>query len=117
MLIYDGDCAFCTRCAEWARRRLPSGARVVAWQSLPDLAALGLTEADVTAAAYWVDRGRLFRGHRAIAASLRAIGGGWAVLGAIVALPPFTWVARALYALVARNRHRMPGGSAECKVE
>ena len=32
VLVYDGDCAFCTRCVDWAERHLPLRPRVVAWQ-------------------------------------------------------------------------------------
>ena len=38
--VYDGDCAFCTSCAQFIERRIPTGARVVPWQ-FADLAALG----------------------------------------------------------------------------
>lgn len=31
-LVYDGDCAFCTRCATVARQVLPAGVAVVPWQ-------------------------------------------------------------------------------------
>ena len=118
MLIYDGDCVFCTRCAVWAEQRLPEGAEVVAWQAVPDLGRYGLTVDDVTSAAYWVDRsGKAHRGHRAAARTLLAIGGAWRLLGALLLVPPISWLAAGLYELIARNRHRMPGGSPACKVD
>jgi predicted DCC family thiol-disulfide oxidoreductase YuxK len=108
VLVYDGDCGICNQSADWARARLPKGSEVVAWQSLPDLAALGLTVDDVESAAWWVDDdGSLRRGERAAAATLRAIGGGWRVAGAVLDLPPVRPLARAVYELVARNRHRL----------
>ena len=74
-LVYDGDCGFCTRCAEWVRRRLPQAHDVVAWQELPDLDALGLTVADVASASYWIDAdGRPHRGERGVALALIEIG-------------------------------------------
>lgn len=110
VLIYDGGCGFCTRSARWIERRFRPGspARVAPWQEV-DLAALGLTEADVRAAAWWVDEGgRRRRGHAAIAAGLRACRGGWRAVGAVLALPLVSTLAGAVYAWVARNRHRIP---------
>ena len=54
LLIFDGDCSFCTNSAGWIERRLPDGVRVAPWQIL-NLEQYGLTENDVTTAAYWVD--------------------------------------------------------------
>jgi predicted DCC family thiol-disulfide oxidoreductase YuxK len=86
------------------------------WQRI-DLDALGLTEADVTTAAYWVnERGRTFRGHRSIGKALMAAGGVWKPVGALILLPPFSWLAALLYAIVAKNRHRLPGGTPACKL-
>ena len=51
VLVFDGDCAFCTRSAEVAERwvRSGDGYAVAPWQHL-DLAALGLTAAQCDAA-------------------------------------------------------------------
>jgi predicted DCC family thiol-disulfide oxidoreductase YuxK len=118
VLVYDGDCAFCARCAEWARRRLPHGHEVAAWQQLPDLDALGLTAADVSSASYWIDAdGRPHRGERGIAMALSEIGGVWTVVGRALLMRPVRTIAAVLYRLIARNRHRMPGGSAACRVD
>ena len=118
MLIYDGDCGFCTRCAEWAQRRLPKGHAVAAWQHLPDLDELGLTVADVTSASYWIDAdGRPHPGEQGIAMALIAIGGIWTVAGRALLMPNLRKIAAALYRLIARNRQRMPGGSASCQVD
>jgi predicted DCC family thiol-disulfide oxidoreductase YuxK len=118
VLVFDGDCGFCTRTAYWVRDRLPegSGVDVEPWQVL-DLPALGLTEQQVTEAAWWVgtDR-RPQRGHRAIAGALRAMGGGWAVLGRVLTLPVISLLARAGYWLVARYRYKLPGGTPACRV-
>jgi predicted DCC family thiol-disulfide oxidoreductase YuxK len=116
-LVYDGDCGFCRRCAEWARRRLPQGHDVVAWQELPDLDALGLTAADVTRASYWIDAdGRPHRGERGVAMALIKIGGFWTVVGRMLLLPPIRTPAAPLYGLTTRYRHRLPGGSAACYI-
>jgi len=116
LLIFDGDCSFCTSSAQWIEHRLPSGVRVEPWQRL-DLPALGLTERDVTTAAYWVDdSGRKFRGHRSIAKALLATGGAWRYVGAVLLVPPISWVAALGYVVIAKNRHRLPGGTPACKL-
>lgn len=116
MLLFDGDCAFCTTTAAWIGRRLPDDVLVTAWQFV-DLDELGLTEQDVTTAAYWVDAwGHAHRGHRAAAKALIAAGKGWPVLGVLGLFPPTSWVAAALYRWIADNRYRLPGGTPACKV-
>ncbi len=116
VLVFDGDCRFCTSCAYWIEHRLPDTARVAPWQRL-DLAALGLTEHDVTTAAYWIDeQGATFRGHRAIAKSLIAAGGAWKPVGVLLLIPPFSWLAALGYLVIAKNRHRLPGGTPACKL-
>ena len=115
-LIFDGDCSFCTSSAQWIERRLPPTARVEPWQRL-DLAAVGLTERDVTTAAYWVDeRGRTYRGHQSIARALVAAGGAWKVVGVALQIPPISWLAALGYVVIAKNRHRLPGGTPACKL-
>ena len=117
MLIYDGDCGICNQSADWARAHLPAGDEVVPWQSVPDLAALGLTVADVETAAYWVDDdGTLHRGEAAVAAVLRRAGGGWTVAGTAIDTPLVRPLARRAYSWVAANRHRFSRDGA-CAVE
>lgn len=116
MLIYDGDCGICNQSADWARAHLPAGTRVVPWQSIDDLAALGLTEDDVQTAAYWVDPdGTLHRGEAAISAGLRRAGGGWRFIGAAIQAPLVRPLSHRVYYWVAGNRHRL-GRQSTCAV-
>ena len=116
ILVYDGDCGFCTRTARWLRRRVPAGVDVRPWQTL-DLDALGLTEAEVRDAAYWVTpRGRRLRGEAAIAAALRTAGEPWRSAGDLILAPGIRRVAARVYDVVARNRHRFPGGTDACEL-
>jgi hypothetical protein len=87
MLVYDGDCGFCTRCARWVETRARH-VEVVPWQAL-DLRALGLSEQQVRTAAYWPDDGTTDHGERAIARSLMACGRGFAVIGRALLLPAY----------------------------
>ena len=36
MLVFDGDCGFCTSSARWIEARLPDDVAVVAWQACVD---------------------------------------------------------------------------------
>jgi len=115
VLIYDGDCGFCTQCANWLRAQLATPLTVVPWQEIHDLSELGLTVADVSTAVYWVDAyGRTSRGHTAIARSLTRSKGALSVIGWLLLLPPLSWLAGPAYRLVAKNRMRLPGATAAC---
>jgi predicted DCC family thiol-disulfide oxidoreductase YuxK len=105
MLVYDGDCDFCTRCARWLDARAHE-VEVVPWQAL-DLAEVGLTEEQVRAAAYWLEGTAVVGGERAVARSLVACGRGYAVLGRAVLLPGVRRVAGVGYRFVARHRSRL----------
>lgn len=120
LLIFDGDCGFCTSAANWAARRFRHGERIEPWQRLgaDELVKLGLSLHQVQKAAWWVGAGGAAeRGHRAVGRALQA-GGGWrAVAGTIVLLPPMSWLATAVYALTVRWRYRLPGGTPACRLD
>jgi predicted DCC family thiol-disulfide oxidoreductase YuxK len=118
VFLYDGDCAFCTSCARFIERNIPTSAAVTPWQ-LADLDALGVSPADAEASVQWIDRrsGRPVRaaGPAAIADLLIDAGSYWGALGRLLGLRPVRWIADPAYRLVAGNRHRLPGGTAACR--
>ncbi|GAB4046442.1 thiol-disulfide oxidoreductase DCC family protein [Catellatospora paridis] len=114
--VYDGDCAFCTRCVEFIRRRVPTAAVIVPWHSA-DLPALGLTREQCLTAVQYVEPGRpALAGPEAIAALLRASRSPWRPLGAALDLPAVGLFSWPVYRWIARHRHRLPGGTAACAV-
>jgi predicted DCC family thiol-disulfide oxidoreductase YuxK len=114
--VYDGDCAFCTTCAEFVDRRIPTRARVLPWQ-FADLDGLGLTVAECDAAVQWIGADDVrAAGPDAIARLFGDSRPVWRVLGALLRLPPVRGLAWPAYRWVARNRHRMPGGTAACSL-
>jgi predicted DCC family thiol-disulfide oxidoreductase YuxK len=116
VFVYDGDCAFCSSCARFITRLIPTTATVAAWQHL-DLAALGLTEEECERAVRWVPAdGAAGRASADVAIGRMLVDAGsfWRLLGRLALLPPGSWLAGPVYRLVARNRHRLPGGTPAC---
>ncbi|MDI1460041.1 DCC1-like thiol-disulfide oxidoreductase family protein [Catellatospora sp. KI3] len=114
--IFDGDCAFCTTCANFVNRWIPTGAKVSAWQRA-DLAALGLTRAQCLEAVQWVEEGRpTLAGPEAIGALLRSSNAAWKPVGYALKPRAVTAALWPLYRWVARHRHQMPGGTAACAI-
>jgi predicted DCC family thiol-disulfide oxidoreductase YuxK len=115
VLVFDGDCAFCTSCARLLERIGPE-AEIVAWQ-LTDLDRLGVTAAEAAEAVRWVGTdGTVRGGHEAIAAVLEAAGWPWRLAGRAILLPGISSLAAVGYRWVARNRQRLPGGTAACAI-
>ena len=119
VLIFDGDCGFCTTCA-WFLQRWVVGAdsaSVAPWQRL-DLAELGLTEGQCRTAVQWVGQGgQVAEGHAAIAAALKAGHRVWRLVGAMLLAPGLSWVAERVYSGVAAHRDRLPGGTPACRIK
>lgn len=114
LLIFDGDCGFCTTAVEWLKRNLPVMPAAAPYQ-WTDLAAYGLTTAEAAAKLRMAVDGQVFAGHLAISALLRHQPSAlWRFGGWLLASPPFSPFAAAGYALVARYRHRLPGGTPAC---
>jgi predicted DCC family thiol-disulfide oxidoreductase YuxK len=118
ILIYDGECSFCSTNARWIAARWPGPEQAIAWQQLTvdQLEQFGLTADQLRRAAWWIDSSRRpSRGHLAIAHALEAAHGWPSVAGRVLLAPPFRWLAAAAYPLVARWRHRLPGGTKACR--
>jgi predicted DCC family thiol-disulfide oxidoreductase YuxK len=115
IFLFDGDCAFCSQCARFIERFVPSPARVQPWQHT-DLAALGVTRAAAADAVLWVEPGvAALAGPVAIARLLRTSGARrWRPIGRVLGLRPVTVVAWPIYRWISRHRHRLPGGSPAC---
>lgn len=114
ILIFDGDCAFCSSCVTWGKRLIKRLPTTQPYQ-FTDLAALGLTAEQCNLAVQYVDsQRRVQSGEDAVRAVLLASGTGWWLLGAFLGLPGIHWLSGVVYRWVARNRQRLPGGTAAC---
>ncbi|MFI7236487.1 thiol-disulfide oxidoreductase DCC family protein [Streptomyces cyaneofuscatus] len=114
VLVYDGDCAFCTTSVNFLTRRVRPQCTVTPWQ-FADLDALGITQERAEHEVLWISPlGPVYGGAQAVAKLLLSAGGGWAWLGGLLALAPVRWIAHGVYRLIAANRTRLPGGSPAC---
>lgn len=117
VLIFDGDCGFCTTAANFAVRRSSTPISAVPWQRA-NLESFGLTADEASKRVYFVVAdGKPQGGHRAFAGLLRAQRSvALKALGSLMLVPPVSWLAAAVYILVAKYRHKLPGGTPACKV-
>lgn len=114
VLIYDGDCAFCTLWVNRLRDALPAFPRAVTSQSIdPDEYALSADE--LARYAWYITPQHQYAGHLATSALLRAQPRvGLRFLGWLLATWPISPIAAGVYHLIARYRHRLPGGTPAC---
>ena len=113
-LLYDADCGFCTATAGWLRRRGMTA------QLRPLASADASWELDqrraMTELPFRHPSGRFTWGAEAIADALATCPAPLRLLGRLLATRVGLLVARPCYRLVARNRHRLPGGTGACRV-
>ena len=115
VLVFYGDCGFCTVAARACQRWLKLE-QVEPWQML-DLDLLRLTPDRCSDAVQWVDRtDRVSAAEHAIIAAFRSAGRPWSLVAAVVDLPGLRQLAGVTYRLVAKYRHQLPGGTPACKL-
>jgi predicted DCC family thiol-disulfide oxidoreductase YuxK len=115
VLVFDGDCGFCTWSAglvdRWALGRLD----VVPWQTA-DLASLGLTSAECAEAVQYVDADGHGSGGAAVARALLLCRAPGPTVGRALLRARVAPLAERVYRVVAANRHRLPGSTPACAV-
>lgn len=115
VLVYDGDCGFCTRSVRVVER-LPVRVRLVPWQEA-DLGALRTTEERARHEVLWIaESGRVFGGAAAISELLKQCRGVWRVPGWVMSAPVVRGFAEWAYRRVADNRFRLPGVTPACQL-
>ena len=126
LLVFDGDCGFCTTSVRWFERRFPDAFATAPYQ-FTDLDSLGLTERECTEKVQWIEdvaapATTRSEGARAISAMVRhggrsiggAMGSAWRAAGTVADVVPVSLLADVVYAAVAANRQRLPGGTPAC---
>jgi predicted DCC family thiol-disulfide oxidoreductase YuxK len=114
VLVFDGDCGFCTQCAALLRRWSAGSLDVLAWQEA-DLAALGLTPAQCAEAVQLVAGVGRFEGGEAIGQALVRCRPPARAVGRVVLIPALAPLVGGVYRRVAANRYRLPGATAACR--
>jgi predicted DCC family thiol-disulfide oxidoreductase YuxK len=82
-----------------------------------DLPSLGLSSELTSKAVYYVRDGKYLVAADAIAQLLLDSKTPWIVFGAILRVPIVKSLARVVYHWIAKNRHKLPGGRPECKLD
>ncbi|MFD7710583.1 thiol-disulfide oxidoreductase DCC family protein [Streptomyces sp. NPDC059786] len=114
VLLFDGDCGFCTSAVDVLQRVVRPRCTAVPWQRA-DLAALGVAEERARHEVLWVTpAGTVYGGVRTVAKLLLSAGGPWPVVGGALMVPPVRWVAHVGYRFVADHRGSLPGGTPAC---
>ena len=116
LLIFDGDCKFCSSSARAFVRMTKNHIAIAPYQRA-DLAALGLTLAECEQAVQYVSDKGIQSGHLAIAQGLIDSKTIWSIAGYVLKWPVVTSVAFVVYHWVAKNRHRLPGGTPACSID
>lgn len=121
VLIYDGDCKFCQLSLEFGIRHMKVFPSYVAFQKI-EPSAFGLTEEQVRSEIWLVEKGseQTFNlgGHLAAAAILQMQANlFYRLAGFLMKTPPTSWLAKFVYRWIARNRHRLPGGTRQCSIQ
>lgn len=116
MLVFDGDCGFCTSCVNVMTRWIRPAVDVGAWQDM-DLNAVGLTSVECAQALQFVDDdGTISSGSRAVTGMLRTAPRPWPWIAAVADAPIVRRLADVTYRVVARNRSMLPGATPACAV-
>ena len=116
LLIFDGDCGFCTSSANFIVKHSSLGVIAEPWQYL-ELSDYGITEAQASSKVQlWLD-GKIYAGHVAVAKLLQGEKNSFLkALGKLALVPVFSQLASFLYFLTAKYRHKLPGGTPACKL-
>ncbi|QBI55124.1 thiol-disulfide oxidoreductase DCC family protein [Streptomonospora litoralis] len=117
VLVFDGDCGFCTSSARLARRFVEPRLSTVPWQT-SDLSAAARSRAQEEVLLLDAAGRRLWGGIDAIAvlmlASHRPL---WPAAGWLLRRAPVRALGAAAYRWVSHHRHLMPGGVPACRLD
>jgi predicted DCC family thiol-disulfide oxidoreductase YuxK len=115
IVLFDGECGFCNRvvsfilererepCLRFASLQSETGRALLRHSGLPD---------DDLGSIVLVDGARALTRSTAVLEIARYLRPPWSLLPVLLMIPPL--VRDTVYALVARNRHRLPGRGSAC---
>lgn len=113
-LVFDGQCGFCTRSANWIRRLDRSGSiQIHPAQKLGIHERFQLTAADTQRAAWAISGTHRLSGAAAVNLSLD-VALGLRVFSMLYRFPPVRWIQDRIYAWVASHRYLLRGTTPWC---
>jgi predicted DCC family thiol-disulfide oxidoreductase YuxK len=115
LVIYDGDCAFCSSSVRFSQRLIKTAPKMEPHQFL-DLAQYGTTTAECDKAIHFIAAdGKISVAHEAVRQLFLVSGMPWKLLGYLMRTPGIYQISGIVYRWVATNRHKLPGGTPTCK--
>ena len=116
ILIYDWDCAFCSTTVRMLQRFMPRHPAIEPFQFVKT-EDYGLTKQQCSEEIKYVDSSmQVHGGEAAFKQFFLNAGGVWRVLGRFLAVPIIRGSSGVVYRWVARNRHKLPGGTPTCSL-
>ena len=116
VLIFDGDCGFCTTTANYIVKKSKVAIKATPWQ-YQDFAGLPITKEQCADQVYLLVDGKAYGGHEGFAMTFRVQPNPVVrFIGMVAMSPALRWFAKPTYRLVAKYRHKLPGGTPACKL-
>lgn len=115
LFIFDGDCSFCSSSARLLERMTKGRIDIEPYQFI-DLNKLGVELVEAQSAVQLLEDDARYSAARAIAEALIQGGTFWSVAGWLLKTPVVLSFAELIYLWVAKNRHRLPGGTPACQL-
>lgn len=116
VLIFDGDCGFCTTTANWINRNSRVAIEIVPYQ-WADLSDFGITTSEAAAKVQLSHGKNIYAGHRCMSMLLQIQPNPvLKLIGRIMILPGINLISARLYDWIAENRQKLPGGTPACRI-
>ncbi len=116
VLIFDGDCGFCTTTANFIEKNSATKIEIKPYQ-WTKLEEFGLTEVEAAAKVQLVSGGKIYAGHHCMAKLLLIQTNPLLkLIGAVMVMPGVDPISAKVYDWVAANRQSLPGGTPACKM-
>ena len=116
VLVFDGDCGFCTTTANWIKKNSRVALEIAPYQ-WTDLDRYGLTAEEAAARVQLVMGDKVFVGHYCMSKLLLIQPNPLLkLIGALMVMPGAEPISAKIYEWIAANRQRLPGGTPACKL-
>jgi predicted DCC family thiol-disulfide oxidoreductase YuxK len=116
LFIFDGDCAFCSSSMRLLRK-MTKGRITSSPYQFRNLDELGVSLDEAESAVQYIRGEVRLKGAEAIAYYLMDSKAVWSAAGWLMRAPVILSFAEIIYSVVAKNRHRLPGGTPECQLK